>query len=54
MKPWPTKAPSRLAPHVDRGDHVHPSAAGYAFMADAIDLSLLTAELPPTPEPEAK
>ncbi len=32
--------PSRLAPAVDGGDHLHPSAAGYRVMADAIDLSL--------------
>jgi lysophospholipase L1-like esterase len=32
--------PSRLAPAVDGGDHLHPSAAGYRVMADAIDLAL--------------
>ena len=32
--------PSSLAPAVDGGDHLHPSAAGYKIMADAIDLSL--------------
>ena len=32
--------PSRLAPAVDGGDHLHPSAAGYRIMADAIDLAL--------------
>jgi lysophospholipase L1-like esterase len=32
--------PSRLRADVDGGDHLHPSAAGYRFMADAIDLSL--------------
>jgi lysophospholipase L1-like esterase len=30
--------PSRLSPAVDGGDHLHPSAAGYKIMADAIDL----------------
>lgn len=34
--------PSRLRADVDGGDHLHPSAAGYRIMADAIDLSLLT------------
>jgi lysophospholipase L1-like esterase len=33
-------SPSRLAPAVDGGDHLHPSAAGYKVMADAIDLAL--------------
>jgi lysophospholipase L1-like esterase len=33
-------APSRLSPAVDGGDHLHPSAAGYRIMADAIDLGL--------------
>jgi lysophospholipase L1-like esterase len=32
--------PSRLAPAVDGGDHLHPSAAGYKVLADAIDLAL--------------
>jgi len=32
--------PSRLSPAVDGGDHLHPSAAGYRLMAEAIDLSL--------------
>ena len=32
--------PSRLRADVDGGDHLHPSAAGYRLMADAIDLSL--------------
>ena len=32
--------PARLAAAVDGGDHLHPSAAGYRIMADAIDLSL--------------
>jgi len=33
--------PSRVAPAFDSGDHVHPSDAGYAAMADAVDLALL-------------
>jgi lysophospholipase L1-like esterase len=32
--------PTRLSPAVDGGDHLHPSAAGYRIMADAIDLGL--------------
>jgi len=32
--------PSRLSAAVDGGDHLHPSAAGYRIMADAIDLAL--------------
>jgi lysophospholipase L1-like esterase len=32
--------PSRLRADVDGGDHLHPSAAGYRLMSDAIDLSL--------------
>jgi lysophospholipase L1-like esterase len=31
--------PDRLHPDFDSGDHLHPSAAGYAAMANAIDLS---------------
>ncbi|GAA2215817.1 SGNH/GDSL hydrolase family protein [Nonomuraea monospora] len=33
--------PQSLAPAYDRGDHLHPNAAGFAAMADAVDLSLL-------------
>jgi lysophospholipase L1-like esterase len=33
-------SPSRLRPAVDGGDHLHPSAAGYRIMAEAIDLGL--------------
>jgi lysophospholipase L1-like esterase len=33
----------RLLPPYDSGDHLHPSPAGYAAMADAIPLSLLAA-----------
>ncbi|HEX4002944.1 MAG TPA: GDSL-type esterase/lipase family protein [Candidatus Acidoferrales bacterium] len=32
--------PDRLLPAYDSGDHLHPSPAGYAAMADAIPLSL--------------
>lgn len=32
--------PSRLAAAVDGGDHLHPSAAGYRIMADAVDPEL--------------
>jgi len=35
--------PTRLSPAVDGGDHLHPSAAGYRIMADAIDLGLFVA-----------
>ncbi|HEY0944696.1 MAG TPA: SGNH/GDSL hydrolase family protein [Opitutaceae bacterium] len=34
--------PSRLSAAVDGGDHLHPSAAGYQIMADAIDLTLFS------------
>jgi lysophospholipase L1-like esterase len=34
--------PSRLSPAVDGGDHLHPSAAGYRIMGDAVDLKLFT------------
>jgi len=33
--------PDRLRPEFDSGDHLHPNAAGYAAMADAIDLNLM-------------
>lgn len=33
--------PDRLLPAYDSGDHVHPSLAGYAAMAVAVDLKLL-------------
>ena len=41
--------PSRLSAAVDGGDHLHPSAAGYRIMADAIDLGLF-ATPPPGPD----
>jgi lysophospholipase L1-like esterase len=34
-------SPDRLRAEFDSGDHLHPSAAGYAAMAEAIDLNLL-------------
>jgi len=34
--------PQRLRPDLDTGDHLHPSAAGYRVMGDAIDLQLLS------------
>ena len=34
--------PSRLSAAVDGGDHLHPSAAGYRIMGEAIDLGLFT------------
>lgn len=33
-------APDRIRPEYDSGDHVHPNPAGYAAMAEAIDLDL--------------
>jgi lysophospholipase L1-like esterase len=34
--------PDGLLPAFDSGDHLHPSAAGYQAMADAVDLNLMT------------
>ena len=34
--------PDGLLPVFDSGDHLHPSAAGYQAMADAVDLNLMT------------
>ncbi len=41
------ESPTRLSAAVDGGDHLHPSAAGYRLMADAVDLALFQA--PPAP-----
>jgi len=38
--------PDRLLPAFDSGDHLHPSPAGYAAMADAVPLSLFDLSLP--------
>lgn len=38
--------PGRLRPAYDSGDHLHPNAAGYAAMADCVELSTLTAPHP--------
>jgi lysophospholipase L1-like esterase len=38
--------PARIASGKDSGDHVHPNDAGYAAMANAIDLSMLRRGLP--------
>ena len=34
--------PARLSAAVDGGDHLHPSAAGYRIMGEAVDLALFT------------
>jgi lysophospholipase L1-like esterase len=34
--------PDRLRAEFDSGDHLHPNAAGYAAMADAVELSLVS------------
>jgi lysophospholipase L1-like esterase len=34
--------PSRVLPALERGDHLHPNDAGYAAMAEAIDLTLFS------------
>jgi lysophospholipase L1-like esterase len=33
--------PIKIRQEYDSGDHIHPSAAGYKAMADAVDLALL-------------
>jgi lysophospholipase L1-like esterase len=38
--------PAHFLPAYDSGDHLHPNDAGYAAMADAVDLSLLECQLP--------
>jgi lysophospholipase L1-like esterase len=39
--------PDRLLPAFDSGDHLHPSPAGYAAMAQAIPLALFAPEQSP-------
>jgi peptidoglycan/xylan/chitin deacetylase (PgdA/CDA1 family) len=39
--------PDRLLPAFDSGDHLHPSPAGYAAMADAVPLSLFDSHAAP-------
>ncbi|MFI0847910.1 SGNH/GDSL hydrolase family protein [Mesorhizobium sp. IMUNJ 23232] len=36
--------PGYIKPEFDKGDHLHPNAAGYDAMANSIDLKLLTGE----------
>ncbi len=44
--------PARLLPKFDSGDHLHPSPAGYAAMADAVPLAfLISARLPEPMQP---
>jgi len=33
--------PARILPTYDKGDHLHPNAAGYKAMAESVDLGLL-------------
>jgi lysophospholipase L1-like esterase len=40
--------PDRLLPAFDFGDHLHPSPAGYAAMAEAVPLSLFAFDMAPT------
>jgi lysophospholipase L1-like esterase len=42
--------PERLAPAFDSGDHLHPSPAGYAAMAEAVPLSLFEVSAEPPPK----
>lgn len=44
--------PERLLPAFDSGDHLHPSPAGYAAMAQAVPLSLFAATSEPAPKIE--
>src|SRR5262249_60780241 len=38
--------PAQMLPAFDSGDHLHPSPAGYAAMADAVPLSLFRNTVP--------
>lgn len=40
-----SQSPNKLRAECDSGDHLHPSAAGYRAMADAIDLKMLAGTL---------
>ena len=42
--------PERLLPAFDSGDHLHPSPAGYAAMAQAVPLSLFAPSAQPVPK----
>jgi lysophospholipase L1-like esterase len=42
--------PERLLPAVDSGDHLHPSPAGYAAMAQGVPLSLFVPSAEPAPK----
>jgi lysophospholipase L1-like esterase len=42
--------PERLLPAFDSGDHLHPSPAGYAAMAQAVPLSLFMISVDPAPK----
>jgi lysophospholipase L1-like esterase len=45
--------PSRLLERYDSGDHLHPNDAGYAAMANAVDLALLRSGSAPRGRPAA-
>jgi peptidoglycan-N-acetylglucosamine deacetylase len=40
----------RMLPALDSGDHLHPSPAGYATMAQSVPLSLFTSSADPSPK----
>lgn len=42
--------PERLLPRFDSGDHLHPSPAGYAAMAEAVPLSLFASSIEAAPK----
>lgn len=44
------QSPERLLPAYDCGDHLHPSLAGYAALAEAVPLELLTTHSEPAPK----
>jgi lysophospholipase L1-like esterase len=41
--------PDRLLPKFDSGDHLHPSSAGYAAMAEAVPIAFFATSAPPRP-----